>query len=1381
MTEDNKCPGCGDPRLEETPVGLCSACLMKARLAAELDITDSPTLPPSPTTAMAATAPIQDAATLPPNPVATAGHVRHTETQVTPRAYGTASLGGVRYFGDYELVQELARGGMGVVYKARQVTLNRIVALKMILAGQLASDEEVRRFYLEAEAAANLDHPGIVPIYEVGKHEGQHYFSMGFVEGQSLAQRVSAGLPPPREAASLLIKVAEAVQYAHDRGVIHRDLKPANVLLDAQGRPRVTDFGLAKKLQSDSGLTATGQVMGTPSYMPPEQASGKADQVGPPADTYSLGAVLYCLLTGRPPFQASNTMDTLLQVLERDPVPLRQLNNEVPPDLETICLKCLEKEPTKRYTSAGHFAADLERWLDGRPILARRVSVFERAWRWSRRRKAAAALLVVSLLGVSMIAALVAYDFDRTRKDLATITKVSDERENARRDAVNQTIEAEKQKTIAQNESKENRRRLVRMDVANGIRLVDDGKPLFALPWFVHALKNEPDGERAERGHRTRIAALLGEAPELTTLDTELLDSHGGGIVTTSPIRAPRLQVFHHQSTSPDGNTILTTSGPRSDSRSATADRRRGEATVWDAKTNQPIFTPLQLPYRVMNGAFTPDSTRFVTVMETDVRNRPVTSELRLWDAKTGTSYSDRHEISLSETTLSFNADGTRLLVCGSPLIGPSRRGFSQAILLDGTSLKSTNLLDPKDHRHAVFLKDGKRLLARADTAARIYDVSKLEPLTEPMQHTGVIETIANSPDGQLIVLSGAGSITIWDAAGGRPLIRPNLVLSFLAFSPDSRHILTKSPEGAPQVWELDLRNLQLNALSPPLPAAGWSPTIRMAATYMTPMTLSLSASFQSDSRHVRIDSTDPLANRRETRVWRLREPSNEPRNSVVQAGLLTPQAGRILDKTESRPSAFQSVSPAGGVSFAAKTILSPNGRTFLTVEELANRVASTMRAGPNGKPPSLSPFRCFDLADGNELGKAPPTSNLSAIPFYSGDGRRVAVVTTSQANLTPPVSNPLSGGVRLSSGDFEIRVYDIPGLTPVGPAISLRGTLGPIGVSQDGRRLALMHSPTKNGPLDVNLWDMATGQPIGAPYRIPQEDGNVSGLTQRLVFSPNDQRLLCIPSQRTAYIAGRYQNSPGLLLDSQSLRPVGLPLRIPRTAPPSTRNTIAGDSRAIEQVAAFSADSRFVALADGGDLAQIFEVESGKSLGQPLVHSGRINWISFRQDGRRVLTASLDGTARVWDSRTGRPTGPPMRHGGGVMLAEFFPDGGLIVTAAWDQCVRIWDAESAELIVPARHLHALVSGLAFASSSRCAVFSLEMRPLPIVWDVPLEHRPVADLESLSVVLSGHKIDEAQALVPATVSDLSAARTGLIQSDPTFFKTDSGKPSRQTK
>ncbi|MBI3865769.1 MAG: protein kinase [Planctomycetia bacterium] len=313
-----------------------------------------------------------------------------------------------RYFGDYEVLEEIARGGMGVVFKARQVTLNRIVAIKMILSGQLASPADVERFHTEAEAAAKLDHPGIVPIYEVGLHDGQHYFSMGFIEGVSLSARVAQGPLPPREAAEIVRAVAEAVQYAHDSGVIHRDLKPGNILLDRQSKPRVTDFGLAKLTESVSDLTGTGQILGTPGYMPPEQAAAKASAVGRFSDVYSLGAILYCLLTGRPPFQAATAVETLLQVQKEEPVPPRQLNRAVPLDLDTIVLKCLEKSPSRRYRSARELSDELQRYLDGRPILARPVGSIERTWRWCRRNPVltglTAALGLVFVVGFAAVA-----------------------------------------------------------------------------------------------------------------------------------------------------------------------------------------------------------------------------------------------------------------------------------------------------------------------------------------------------------------------------------------------------------------------------------------------------------------------------------------------------------------------------------------------------------------------------------------------------------------------------------------------------------------------------------------------------------------------------------------------------------------------------------------------------------------------------------------------------------------------------------------------------------------------------------------------------------------------------------------------------------------
>jgi hypothetical protein len=333
-----------------------------------------------------------DAVTLPPPPAP-------SDTATLAPTGSAVAAGMAVAVPGYEIERELGRGGMGVVYQARQMKLNRLVALKMILAGGHAGAADLARFQTEAEAIARLRHPNIVQVYEVGEHEGKPFFSLEFCGGGSLEKKLGGTPLPPKEAASLVETLARAMQAAHEQKVIHRDLKPANVLLAEDGTPKITDFGLAKKLD-EAGQTQSGAIMGTPSYMAPEQAGGKSTEVGPLCDVYALGAILYECLTGRPPFKAATALDTIMQLVSDEPVPPMQLQPKTPRDVETICLKCLQKEPARRYESATALADDLRRYLEGDAVSARPLGEWESAVRWARKHPVTAVLTVLTATGM---------------------------------------------------------------------------------------------------------------------------------------------------------------------------------------------------------------------------------------------------------------------------------------------------------------------------------------------------------------------------------------------------------------------------------------------------------------------------------------------------------------------------------------------------------------------------------------------------------------------------------------------------------------------------------------------------------------------------------------------------------------------------------------------------------------------------------------------------------------------------------------------------------------------------------------------------------------------------------------------------------------------
>jgi eukaryotic-like serine/threonine-protein kinase len=743
----------------DAPQGLCPACLMALALG------DEPAEPSSDDQGDLDRSTLHDEATLPPrvadpHAAATITRVATYDAPTEPTLEAVRALGNVKYFGDYELLSEIARGGMGVVYRARQVSLNRPVALKMILAGQLAGKDEVKRFHIEAEAAANLDHPAVVPIFEIGEHDGQHFFSMGFIEGTSLSARVADGPLPPREAATLTMQVAEAMQYAHERGVIHRDLKPANVLLDRQGRPKVTDFGLAKKLQGDSGLTHTGQVMGTPSYMPPEQAEGK--DVGPLADVYSLGAILYCLLTGRPPFQAASPMDTLLQVVSQDPVPPRQLNPGVPRDLETITLKALEKLPGKRYQSAAALGADIDRWLRGEPILARPVGRLEMVAKWVRRRPVIAGLsmmvVVIGLVGLSGIL----WQWQRAERNF-------EESEKNRKLAEAQTAEAKAQRKIAETKTAEAQARADQLErqgyvsliaisqretQANNVALSDrllDRCPPRLRGW---------EWRYCSRTNHSELEALrpLGRpyGVSLPSPDCRKFACHDGKLAWICDRQGKELCALGNH---PDSI----------------------ESLAWSADGK---------------------------MVATGCRDRII----RLWDVESGAELGKLRGHGIWVTALAFSPDGTKLVSgAGAHPLVPGRR--TEVRLWDLVARKEIHTLlnvNGGGTAAVAFAPDGKRLAAgTAGGGAHLWDVEKSEQIREfgPSPNQGTISSLRFSPDSRhLAAGSQSGGITLWDIEAN------SLVRSYsghsgfmrqLRFSRDGLRLVSTGDDATIRLWHV--------------------------------------------------------------------------------------------------------------------------------------------------------------------------------------------------------------------------------------------------------------------------------------------------------------------------------------------------------------------------------------------------------------------------------------------------------------------------------------------------------------------------------------------------------------------------------------------------
>jgi WD40 repeat protein len=729
----------------------------------------------------------------------------------------------------YEIVGKLGQGGMGVVYQARQLKADRLVALKMILAGGHAEPNQLARFRTEAEAIARLQHPHVVQVFEVGEHQGLPFFSLEFCSGGSLDKKLAGTPLPPQQAARLVAQLAQGVQAAHDAQVLHRDLKPANVLLAADGTPKVTDFGLAKKLDAQ-GATITGVIMGTPSYMPPEQARGASQELGPAVDVYALGAILYECLTGRPPFRAATTWDTLHQVLTREPVPPRQLNVQVPRDLETVCLKCLHKEATKRYASAAALADDLGRFVRGAPVLARPVGRLERGVKWVRREPRVAVLLmavIASLLLGTTVATLFAIRADRE----------AEKERVARGLAEFQALRVENTKHAFQIDQA--LRAWRQNDLAEAERILSEVAPQFQQTFetqHVRGLCHRKVKPSEGQAKLTKDYPILRRS--LEEYSFFLAISHDGrhifvpnreSIITVwdtktdqeKRIALPRMMARGRGSISSDAKWVALV-GPVKTITICNTESRKVHLTIkgnLGTADQSLIGKGLIGNVRAFNNvAISSDGKWIVSIDEVSLGSDPKATDYKfgVWNAETGEEKSAFTWRSLQPSTivgylgLSISSDGKRIIAVNrdwTVQVWDADSGVEKFTFQVGADQGWTSGVYLNN---VVISSDGRLIVVgNANGTLTGWDAeSGKERFTLQGHHKGQVSSVAISSDGKRIISGGYdGTVGVWDAESGvekLTLKGHTKPVSGVAISSNGKRIASISLNGTINVWDAE-------------------------------------------------------------------------------------------------------------------------------------------------------------------------------------------------------------------------------------------------------------------------------------------------------------------------------------------------------------------------------------------------------------------------------------------------------------------------------------------------------------------------------------------------------------------------------------------------